>query len=352
MENMVLRTVKGTKYYYLERTIRIGKKFRKISVYLGKEKPPAQKTAFFEKQLEEKVQSYYRNELLKPKTRFIDVKTATKLEAIKQEAHTFLDRLNAKQKKEWIEHERDKFITNTNAIEGSTLTLDETQRILHLGEKLGDERERLEVLNMERCLTKYEEDLYQKRELNETLLLGWHTILLNKIPNYDQYKGIWRPVNVRIRTSAFTFPPHERVPEMAHKMIQGYHENKDQIHPVELAAIIHCEFTTMHPFADGNGRIARLIMNYVLQTNGLPFTNIPVRKREPYFETQEKGHHHEYEAFTQFLVEQIKENHIQMKEFLQRKDTLQILDKLTKKSTLTEEDVLEYGKKMLCCMII
>ncbi len=313
MDKVTPRIINGIKYYYLERTIRIGKKFRKIYVYAGKAKPSKSRAASFRKQLDKKIKSFYREELLKPKTQFIDIKTAVKLESIKQETQLFLSKLSATQKKQWIERERDKFITNTNAIEGSTLTLDETQRILRLGERLGDQRERLEVLNMERCLVQYEESLAQKRELNEKLILEWHTTLLTKIPDYDQYKGIWRPVNVFLRVSSFRFPSHSQVPKMMKEMVEEYQRNKDSIHPVELAAMIHCMLTTIHPFADGNGRMARLIMNYILQFNGYPFTNIPVLKRDPYFETQEKGHHHAYSPFTHFLVEQLKENYAQMK---------------------------------------
>ena len=313
MENVVQRRVKGMQYYYLERNLRLGKKFRKIYLYLGKVKPVKSKLASFRKKLDQKIESFYQEKLLKPKTRFIDVKTAVRLEAIKQETQLFLGQLSAKQKKQWIERERDKFITNTNAIEGSTLTLDETQRILHLGERLGNQRERLEVLNMERCLARYEECLAQKRELNEKLILEWHTILLNKIPDYDQYKGIWRPVNVFLRISSFQFPTYSQVPKLMREMMEKYQKNQNSIHSVEQAAAVHCMFTTIHPFADGNGRIARLIMNYILQLNGFPFTTIPAGKRDPYFETQEKGHSQEYGSFTRFLVEQIKENHAQVK---------------------------------------
>ncbi|MFH0970486.1 MAG: Fic family protein [Candidatus Diapherotrites archaeon] len=313
MGKVIQRTVKGKPYYYLERSIRIGKKVRKVYLYLGAINPAKSKLASFRKKLDQKVKSFYREQLLKSKTRFIDVKTAVKLEAIKQETQLFLDQLSAKQKKQWVERERDKFITNTNAIEGSTLSLDETQRILRLGARLGSQRERLEVLNMERCLVQFEESLTQKRELDEKLILEWHTTLLNKIPDYDQYKGIWRPVNVFLRVSSFHFPPHSQVPKMMKEMMEDYQKNNDLIHPVELAAMTHCMFTTIHPFADGNGRMARLIMNYILQFNGFPFTNIPVLKRDPYFETQEKGHRTEYGPFTHFLVEQLKENYAQMK---------------------------------------
>ncbi|MFH1697021.1 MAG: Fic family protein [Candidatus Diapherotrites archaeon] len=310
---VVKRKVKGKYYYYLEKPVRIGKRIKGFSIYLGREKPPAKELAKSEKKLEKRIKKYYRQELVKPGTKFINVAAAKSLERIKQETAEFLASLSAKQKEEWLEREREKFIANTNAIEGSTLTLDETQRIMRLNETIGSDRERLEVLNMEKCLERHDKYLKAGRKLDEVMVLQLHLILLNKIPDYDKYKGIWRPVNVEIRTSEFEFPEKEAVPGLIKKMFAEYEKEKDRVHVIELAAKIHCRLTTIHPFADGNGRIARLLLNYILQANGFPFTNIPAKKRDEYFKTQEQGHYGKYEAFTKFLAAQINENYRQLR---------------------------------------
>ena len=167
MANVVKRIVKGKGYYYLEKTVRVGKRFRKFSEYLGIKKPQKGRLSGFVKKLDRKVKLFYVQELLRPKTEFIDLKAAKSLEKIKQETEKFLNGLNARQRREWIEAEREKFITSTNAIEGSTLTLDETRRIMRLNERLGSERERLEVLNMERCLKRYDECVAAKIGIDE-----------------------------------------------------------------------------------------------------------------------------------------------------------------------------------------
>ena len=294
MAQIIKREVKGKEYYYLERNVRIGKIIKTFSQYMGSKKPMKKDLGKIEKKLEGKIKIFYNEELLKPKTEFIDVKNAKSLERIKQETQNFLTKLTAKQKNDWIEQEREKFITNTNAIEGSTLTLDETHRILKLNERLGDERERLEVLNMEKCLDYYDKMLEKNREVSEELILELHCILLNKIPDYDKYKGVWRPVDVYIKSSKFEFPRYNYVPSLMKKLVEWYDKNKGDLHAVEFAAKFHTKFTTIHPFADGNGRIARLLMNYILQRKDFPFTNIPVLKRNPYFDTQEKGHSENY----------------------------------------------------------
>lgn len=313
MANIVRRKVRGKTYYYLERTIRVGKQFRKFSEYLGSKKPARLRLAKFENNLGQKIKEFYRQEFLKPKTEFIDLKTAKSLEKINQETAEFLGSLSDRQRKEWIEAEREKFITHTNAIEGSTLTLDETRRILRLNERLGSERERLEVLNMEKCLERYGKCLAAGSVIDEKMILQIHYILLNEVPDYEKYKGIWRPVNVYIESSKFNFPGHKHVPGLGKKLLAWYVENKEQLHPVELAAKFHSKLTTIHPFADGNGRMARLLMNYILQSNGFPFTNIPVQKRDEYFGTQEKGHSENYKDFTLFLASQMKENYREIK---------------------------------------
>ncbi|MDP2666259.1 MAG: Fic family protein [Candidatus Diapherotrites archaeon] len=313
MGSIISRKVKGKEYFYIEQTIRIGKKYQKISVYLGNQKPLTSELPIFKKKLQKRVNAFYSNELLKPETSYVNIAAAKKLETIKQETNTFIENLNSIQKKHWIERERERFITNTNAIEGSTLTLNETHRILKLDEKIGTERERLEVLNMEKCLQRYDQYLKINQELNEKMVLQLHYILLDKIPHYDQYKGIWRPVDVEIRTSQFEFPHFQYVPGEMRKLFEWYYEKKDRIHPLELAAVFHCQFTTIHPFADGNGRISRLLMNYILQYAQFPFTNIPYSKQKEYFETQEKGHHSQYQLFTQFLIKQLQQNYREIK---------------------------------------
>ncbi len=313
MASLVTRKVKGKIYYYLEKNVRVGKKFRKFSEYLGDNKPTKKILENYEKGIQKQISDYYKLELVKPDTEFVSVATAKSLERIKQETAEFIERLSAIEKKKWVEAERDKFITNTNAIEGSTLTLDETKKILRKKAILGSERERLEVLNMGKCLERYDQYIKINKEIDDMMILQLHYILLNEVPDYDKYKGIWRLIDVEIRTSKFEFPHFKHVSGLMKKLIEQYTKQKESVHPVELAAKLHCSLTTIHPFADGNGRIARLLMNYVLQKNGFPFTNIPVKKRDEYFQTQEEGHKQNYKGFTDFLVKQIKENHKQLK---------------------------------------
>ncbi|MBN1169669.1 Fic family protein [Candidatus Micrarchaeota archaeon] len=309
------RTVKGKKYFYLERNIRIGDKtWKTFSIYIGSKKPAKTELAKLERKLEQKIIKYIRNQILKPKTRFIDEKTAMKLERIRTSHERILAELDKASRERYLKRQRETFITNTNAIEGSQLTLEQTKKILDLRNKYeSGDREELEVVNMEQCLEAYDKLLDQKAELTEKVILRLHLLLLKTIPTYEGYAGVWRPVNVYIRGSGYDFPPWKDVPTLMTELLKWYGKNKDGVHPVELAAIFHTRFVTIHPFADGNGRMARLLMNYILQVNGFPFTDIHFSKRDEYFDTQEDGHFGKHKPFVLFLVKEIKKQFAELK---------------------------------------
>jgi Fic family protein len=318
--NMAIKkkALKGKVYYYLEKNIRIGdKKWKTFSIYLGPKKPNKAQLATYEKKLKMKIKQYISEKILKPKTEFIDDKTALLLERIKTTHKKLLDALGKASKENYLKRQRETFITNTNAIEGSRLTLEQTKRILELRNKYEiEDVDELEVINMEQCLELFDKLVEKKADLDEKLILNLHLILLKTIPRYEAYSGVWRPVNVYIRGSSYDFPDWKKIPKLMSNLIKWYNEFKDKMHPVELAAKFHVQFVTIHPFADGNGRMARLLLNYILQSNDFPFTDIPFSKRAEYFETQEKGHFGKHKPFVIFLIGLIR---AQFKELKRRK---------------------------------
>ncbi|MBU2099750.1 Fic family protein [Candidatus Micrarchaeota archaeon] len=141
------------------------------------------------------------------------------------------------------------------------------------------------------------------------MILQLHYILLEKISGYEKYQGIYRPVQVYIVGSTHKFPIPQEVPNLMKKLIKWFEENEKLIHPTELAAKFHTKFTSIHPFADGNGRMARLLMNYILQQKNFPFTNIPLKRRQAYMKTQAAGNKENHKPFTKFLAEEIIKQH-------------------------------------------
>ena len=89
-----------------------------------------------------------------------------------------------------------------------------------------------------------------------------------------------------------------------------YSANKNNLHPFELASLIHAKLTWIHPFEDGNGRTARTVMNFILMKRGFPMLFIPFEKREEYYQSldiADKGEHKEYiSRMLQLIIDQIR----------------------------------------------
>lgn len=159
---------------------------------------------------------------------------------------------------------------NSNAIEGNTLTLLETKLVLEEGLTIGGKklREHFEVINHSEAISYVQDVVSRNIELSEYVIKSIHHLVLKNIE--DENAGRYRMINVKISGSQHTPPHFTVVPEKMEKLVQWYHEQKDQLHPIELAAQFHFQFVYIHPFSDGNGRTARLLMNLILMNDGFP----------------------------------------------------------------------------------
>lgn len=158
---------------------------------------------------------------------------------------------------------------NSNAIEGNTLSLLETKLVVEEGLTIGGKRfkEHLEAMNHVEAIEFVEDIVNRKEELNERVLKQIHHIVLKNID--DKNAGLYRKINVRISGSQHIPPEYPLVQDRMDELFNWYEKNK-QLHPLELAAIFHHQFVYIHPFADGNGRTARLLMNFILMSHGFP----------------------------------------------------------------------------------
>ncbi len=168
----------------------------------------------------------------------------------------------------------------STAIEGNTLTLMETKVILEDALSVGGKnlREIYEVVNHRKAFHFIQGKIKQGIALDETIVKDIHSILLENI----MAGGFYRDVGVRI-TGASHVPPD---PHEAFKQIKLFFADfswKKDEHPIAFAAWTHAEFVRIHPFIDGNGRTARLIMNYQLMAHGFLPVSIPKTRRLEYF---------------------------------------------------------------------
>lgn len=177
----------------------------------------------------------------------------------------------------------------SNAIEGNTLTRRETALVVEKGLTVGGKslQEHLEANNHAFALDWIRELAAKANAVpSENELLQLHSLILRGIDN--QNAGCYRDVSVMISGSSVTLPNPFKVPELMEQFIQWLSETKD-LHPVELAAEAHYRLVTIHPFIDGNGRTARLLMNLILISHGYPPAIISKRDRLAYISSLEKA---------------------------------------------------------------
>src|SRR5574344_747104 len=161
---------------------------------------------------------------------------------------------------------------NSNAIEGNTLTLRETKVVLE-GITIGGKsvREHLEVINHKEAILYLEELVKENADLSEWNIKNLHGLILKEIDNDNARKH--RLENVKISRATQVPIDYIKVPEEMEKLIYRY-DTWDKYHPLVRAALLHGEFVFIHPFVDGNGRTARLLMNFEAMKSGyLPIIN-------------------------------------------------------------------------------
>lgn len=179
-----------------------------------------------------------------------------------------------------------KFTYDTQRIEGSTLTHKETADLLERGITPKNKPLRdVEEAGAHRDI--FYQIIKTGKELSLQAILDWHWSLF-QITKPD-IAGKLRKHPVGISGSKFVPPSPVEVYPMMSDFFKWYAKNKKILNPVELAALAHLKFVTVHPFADGNGRISRLIMNFILNRNGYPMLDIPYDGRNSYYNALERS---------------------------------------------------------------
>lgn len=178
---------------------------------------------------------------------------------------------------------------NSNAIEGSTLTLAETKVVLE-GITIGGRsvREHLEAINHKEAILFLEELVKSKAPLTEWDIKSLHALILRNID--DLNAGKYRLSNVIISGATHIPPQYDKLPSLMETLVIDFNKQWHKYHPLAQAVLLHGEFVKIHPFVDGNGRTARLLLNLVLMNNG--YTPIVIRKenRLNYYEALDKAH--------------------------------------------------------------
>lgn len=193
---------------------------------------------------------------------------------------------------------------HSNAIEGSTLTLRETALIIegHAPTSGKSLREIYEARNHDRALRAVERwASEQARSQTLTLehVLSVHAAVLADID--VRHAGVLRSERVLIKGTRFVPPGPQKFDKLLAAMLAL--ANRPVVHPVLQAAELHYNFVAIHPFADGNGRTARLLMNGHVLSRGYPHVILEVERRSEYLASLEEANAGRVEGFARFVIE-------------------------------------------------
>lgn len=209
-----------------------------------------------------------------------------------------------------------KYTYDSNRIEGNTLTHQETAMVTLHGLTVSGKplKDHLEAINHRDAIALVRDIAGRKIPLTERVVFDIHSLILSGIDRENA--GRYRNLMVRVAGSDFVFPNPVKVPDLMGRLFSEYDAVKATEHPVVLAANMHARFVNIHPFVDGNGRTARLIMNLILLGNGYVVANISGDKsqRGAYYFALEATHSDEH--MTDFLRFILKTEKISMIEYI------------------------------------
>ncbi len=278
------RKAKGKIKYFLSHTFREGGKVHKIRKFLGadlgkallKERKDKAEKLVLEEIKEFKIIS---DPLHKP----LSKEEINFIEKLEKKANLKVMHLSEKQWRAFSEV----FTYNTNAIEGSELSKKEVKQIIE-EDKWPDFATKTDIAEAYGLNEAVSHIRKTKEHLSIELIKKLHQIVFK---NSKDFAGeLRRPgEEVVVRTVKGEIlhegAPQSRVVSLLKELIAWYNKNKKSYPPLVLAAVVHNQFETIHPFADGNGRVGRLLLNNILIKNGLPPVNIDLKNRFQYYST-------------------------------------------------------------------
>lgn len=276
-----IKNIKGHNYLYFKEWLKVNSKSIPVALYCGRIdkitinefSDKVSEFTFLKstKYLDYRV-GHYRND-------FLDKGEITALETLRYYQDEFKD-LYPDESTRYIESVFVRYVQGTTAIEGNTISPQEAEELLEhdispAGKKVSEVYEILNFVRLRDYLKTYEGDVPEK------LIRKMHAILME---NLMRTPGEYRQIQVGIEKAGYESPPAILVPDMMKNLISWYRANVKNLHPFELAVLLHTRFELIHPFTDGNGRVGRALMNFVLERAGYPTIYLGLSHRKDYLD--------------------------------------------------------------------
>ncbi|MFW5847130.1 MAG: Fic family protein [Nanoarchaeota archaeon] len=275
---------KGKKIkYYLSHSYREGSKVHKFRKYLGtdlSEEKLEERRKIAEKLILEEIHKY---KIIKDPLKFeLNDKEIKEIIKLEKEIPLKISHLSEKNWKLFSEI----FTYNTNAIEGSKLNQKEVKDIL--------EEDKWPDKSKEDIAEAYgvEEAIRYIRQTNEHLTINLikeiHKIVFKNSKSFaGKFRKKGEEVVVQDKSGRIVHEgaSQNRINFLLNELIDWYNKNKSKYPAIILGAVVHNQFENIHPFADGNGRVGRILLNNILIKHKLPPINIELKNSQEYYQT-------------------------------------------------------------------
>ena len=194
-------------------------------------------------------------------------------------------------------------VYSTTVTEGNTATEKDVERVLDNLDSRLSPKEVMEIVNTKNAVD--ELCRIYKTDLSIEIIKRLHRILMT---NLVENPGEFSYVRKRIIGSATKLPDSKiEIDTALESMLNFYNKYRGKINPLVLSALVHFLFVSIHPFIDGNGRVARLVHSFILMQAGLPMFAFDPDYRNKYFDLLDKGRNESVEEFVQFCIDKHKE---------------------------------------------
>jgi len=222
--------------------------------------------------------------------------------------------------KQLKEYYRVGLLYSSNAIEGNSLTESETKVVIENGITIGGKplKDHYEAVGHSEAF----DLLYmlaKKKEITESAILKLHRIFYYRIDSKNA--GRYRREPVIITGAQVDLPSPGEIKTLMKKLDSEIPKLREKHHPVEFASLLHIRIANIHPFIDGNGRTARLVMNLALLQEGYPVTVIPPVLRSDYMETlkeSNKGNNQPFIHLISCMVYESQKDYLRLLRNLER----------------------------------
>ncbi len=346
MVSVKTRTVKGNDYVYVSATASFRGEKKSFEKMVGRkgtdESLLADRIKFYSELMSLKADLYRMYlEIKGTKLDHLDKKCAIFLVLLPSFYRKYLSNLYPSELEKYRNNFDVRYIHNTNAIEGNTISLKETAMMLdhNLSPRSKKLREIHEIENFTKVLNyvrKYD------KGINKKFMLKLHELITRNID--DNTAGNFRRISIGISGSKWEPVPAISVQEELDDLLKWYKGGKEKINPFELAGIFNHRFLQIHPFVDGNGRVARELFNFILQRAGFPPIIVPVIRRDDYMDYLEKADEGDIRPLLRFYFQLLVTDYIMVVSEVFAQEQMKFTDSLKSvdEDEITGSELMEY----------